>query len=141
MELKTFENKKISFKYPVTWEKETPDTFNNPDCIATLSHGEENLLNVVMFPTHMELDDFKMKMEDMITDDGGVLLESDIVTRAGKEAIRVVAEMSTPDIVFEIYTYVFIYINNIYIFELRTVNPTSETLSEYDDLINSFQIL
>lgn len=141
MELKTFENKKISFKYPVTWEKEIPDTFNNPDCIATLSKGEENLLNVVMFPTHATLDDFKIKMEDMITDDGGVLLESDIVSRAGKEAIRVVAEMSTPDIVFEIYTYVFIYLNNIYIFELRTVNPTSETLGEYDDLINSFQIL
>ncbi|MDO5848831.1 MAG: hypothetical protein Q4P18_04805 [Methanobrevibacter sp.] len=141
MELKTFKNKKISFKYPVTWEKEQPDTFNNPDCIATLSKGDENLLNVVMFPTHANLEEFKLKMEDMITDDGGVLMESDLVSRAGKDAIKVVAEMSTPDIVFEIYTYVFIYLNNIYIFELRTVNPRNDLLDEYDALINSFEIL
>ena len=141
MELKTFKNKKISFKYPANWEKEQPDTFNNPDCIATLSKGDENLLNVVMFPTHSTLDDFKIKMEDMITDDGGVLIESDFVSRAGKDAIRVVAEMSTPDIIFEIYTYVFIYLNDIYIFELRTVDPKKEVLDEYDVLINSFEIL
>lgn len=141
MELKTFNNKKISFKYPVTWENEQPDTFNNPDCIATLSKGEENLLNVVMFPTHANLDDFKIKMEDMITDDGGVIFESDFVMRAKRDAIRTVAEITTPDLIFDIYTYVFIDLNSIYIFELRTVDPRKDVLDEYDDLINSFKIL
>ncbi len=141
MEYKTFKNSKISFKYSVSWEKEHPDTFNNPDCIATLSKGDENLLNVVMFPTHTTLDDFKIKMEDMITDDGGILIESDFVSVEGKDAIRTVAEIHTPDIIFEIYTYVFIIANNIYIFELRTTEPKNDVLKEYDALINSFEIL
>lgn len=141
MDYNTFKNSKISFKYAVNWEKEHPDTKNNPDCIATFSKGEENLLNVVMFPTHATLDDFKIKMEDMITDDGGIILESEFVSRAGKDAIRTVAEMHTPDIIFEIYTYVFIISNEIYIFELRTTEPKKDVLDEYDILIDSFKIL
>lgn len=141
MEMKTFNNNKITFKYPATWEEEAPDRANNPDCIATITKGEENLLNVVMFPTHTNLDDFKITMEDMITDDGGVILESDFVSTAGKDAIKLIAEMNTPDIIFEIYTYVFIVLNTIYIFELRTVDPQKETIDAYNDLVSSFEIL
>lgn len=141
MEMKTFNNNKITFKYPVSWENEKPDTFNNPDCIATLSKGEENLLNVVMFPTQTNLEDFKLKMEDMIVDDGGVISESDYVSIADKDAIRVVAEISTTDIIFEIYSYVFIINNKIYIFELRTIDPKRETIAEYVELVDSFEVL
>lgn len=141
METKTFKNNNISFKYPADWESEKPDIINNPDCIATLSKGDENLLNVVKFPTHISLDDFKIKMEDMITDDGGVILQSDFVSRAGKDAIYVMAEISTPDIIFEIHTYVFIIDNYIHIFELRTVDPRKEVLDGYEFLIDSFEII
>ena len=141
MEMKTFNNNRITFKYPVSWENEKPDTINNPDCIATLTKGEENLLNVVMFPTQTNLDDFKITMEDMIVDDGGVISESDFVTIAGKDAIRVVAEINTTDIIFEIYSYVFIIDRYIYIFELRTVDPKKETLDEYKELVDSFEVL
>lgn len=141
METKTFKNNNISFKYPADWESEKPDILNNPDCIATLSKGDENLLNVVKFPTHTTLDDFKIKMEDMITDDGGVILQSDFVSRAGKDAIYVMAEISTPDIIFEIHTYVFIIDNYIHIFELRTVDPRKELLDGYEFLIDSFEII
>ena len=141
MGYRVFKNSKITFKYSETWEKEQPDTFNNPDCVATLSKGDDSLLNVVMFPTNTNLEDFKLKMEDMITDDGGVILESDFVSIANEDAIHVVAKMSNPDIIYEIYTYVFIINNIIYIFELRTVNPNQELLDEYKTLIDSFKIL
>ena len=139
--MKTFKNNKITFKYPLTWEKEQPNTANNPDCVATITKGEENIMNVVMFPTQVNLEDFKVKMEDIITDDGGVIFESDFVSVAGKDAIKLIAEMNTPDIIFEIYTYVFIIDNNIYIFELRTVNPQKEIIDSYISLIESFKIL
>lgn len=141
MEMKTFNNNRITFKYPVSWENEKPDTINNPDCVATLSKGEENLLNVVMFPTQTTLDDFKITMEDMIVDDGGVISESDYVSIADKDAIRLVAEISTTDIIFEIYSYVFIVNGVIYIFELRTVDPKKETLDEYKELVGSFKVI
>lgn len=140
MELKTFKNKKILFKYPATWEREHPTTDINPDCIATLSKGEGNILNIVMFPTNMTLEDFKIRMEDMITDDGGVISDSTFVIKAGKQAIHTIAEITTPDIIFEIHTYVFIQSNYVYIIELRTINPM-DVLSEYDALIDSFEIL
>ena len=48
-----------------------------------MSKGEENLLNVVMFPTRTNIEDYKLFMEDAISDDGGVILESDFVEIAG----------------------------------------------------------
>ena len=71
MEFRNVNTSNLTFKYPVTWEKEKADTYNNPDCVATLSKGEENLLNVVMFPTRTNIEDYKLFMEDAISDDGG----------------------------------------------------------------------
>ena len=102
MEFRNVNTSNLTFKYPVTWEKEKADTYNNPDCVATLSKGEENLLNVVMFPTRTNIEDYKLFMEDAISDDGGVILESDFVEIAGKHAIKTHANMDTPDINFDI---------------------------------------
>ena len=114
MEFRNVNTSNLTFKYPVTWEKEKADTYNNPDCVATLSKGEENLLNVVMFPTRTNIEDYKLFMEDAISDDGGVILESDFVEIAGKHAIKTHANMDTPDINFDIHNYVFIENGNIY---------------------------
>ena len=57
MEFRNVNTSNLTFKYPVTWEKEKADTYNNPDCVATLSKGEENLLNVVMFPTRTNIEE------------------------------------------------------------------------------------
>ena len=114
MEFRSVNTPNLTFKYPVTWEKEKADTYNNPDCVATLSKGEENLLNVVMFPTRTNIEDYKLFMEDAISDDGGVILESDFVEIAGKPAIKTHANMDTPDINFDIHNYVFIENGNIY---------------------------
>ena len=87
MEFREVNTNNLNFKYPVTWEKERADTYNNPDCVATLSKGEENLINVVMFPTRTNLEEYKLFMEDSISDDGGVILESDFVEINKKLAI------------------------------------------------------
>ena len=118
MEFRNVNTSNLTFKYPVTWEKEKADTYNNPDCVATLSKGEENLLNA-------------------ISDDGGVILESDFVEIAGKHAIKTHANMDTPDINFDIHNYVFIENGNIYIFELRTVEASLEPVTEFKDMINT----
>jgi hypothetical protein len=67
--MKTFNTGKITFEYPVSWEVEKADILSNPDCIATLSKGEDNLINAVMFPTATNLDDYKIFMEDAISDE------------------------------------------------------------------------
>lgn len=141
IESRVFRSTRLSFRYPVSWEVEKADVVSNPDCIATLSKGEENLLNVVEFPTKADIDEFKPMMEDLITDDGGVILSSDFAVKAGKDAIELHAIMYTPQINFDIYTYVFIEKDNIYIFELRTVDDSEETLKEYSDLIDTFEII
>ena len=102
-----------------------------------MSKGEENLLNVVMFPTRTNIEDYKLFMEDAISDDGGVILESDFVEIAGKPAIKTHANMDTPDINFDIHNYVFIENGNIYIFELRTVEASLEPVTEFKDMINT----
>ena len=56
--MKTFNSGKITFEYPVSWEVEKADILSNPDCIATLSKGQDNLINAVMFPTATNLDDY-----------------------------------------------------------------------------------
>lgn len=137
MEFRSVNTNSLSFKYPVTWEKEKADTFNNPDCIATLSKGEENLINVVVFPTGTNLEDYKVFMEDIISDDGGVILESDFVQIAKKHAIKAHVNMDTPDINFDIHNYVFIENGNIYIFELRTVEASTEPVTEFKDMVNT----
>ena len=76
-------------------------------------------------------------MEDAISDDGGVILESDFVEIAGKSAIKTHANMDTPDINFDIHNYVFIENGNIYIFELRTVEASLEPVTEFKDMINT----
>ena len=140
METKLFQSGNVSFEYIDTWEVEKADTFSNPDCIATLSKGELNLLNVVAFPTETNLDSYKEFMEKCIVDDGGVILESDFTRIASMDAIRLHANIKSPEITFDIHTYVFIEDGNIYIFELRTVDYSSTTINEYDDLVSSLKL-
>lgn len=71
MPLKVFQAGNVSFEHDESWEVEDADTFNNPDCIATLSKGENNLINVVAFPTETDLDAYKEFMEKTIVEDGG----------------------------------------------------------------------
>ena len=54
--MRIFNTGKITFEYPDTWEVEKADILSNPDCIATLSKGQNNLINAVMFPTATTLD-------------------------------------------------------------------------------------
>lgn len=139
--MRTFNTGNITFKYPETWEVEKADILSNPDCIATLSKGEENLINAVMFPTATTLDDYKIFMEDAISDDGGVILASDFIQIADKDAIKLHANMDTPEINFDIHTYVFIEKGDIYIFELRTLDVSGEAEREFKNIISSFEIL
>lgn len=137
--MRTFNTGKITFEYPVTWEVEKADVLSNPDCIATLSKGQDNLLNAVSFPTATNLDDYKIFMEDVISDDGGVILSSDFVQIVDKDAIKVHANMDTPEINFDIHTYVFIENKEIYIFELRTLDVTGESEREFKNIISSLK--
>ena len=139
--MKTFNTGNITFQYPETWEVEKADILSNPDCIATLSKGQDNLINAVMFPTATTLDDYKVFMEDVISDDGGVILSSDFTQIAEKDAIKLHANMDTPEINFDIHTYVFIEKGDIYIFELRTLNVSGESEREFKNIISSFEIL
>lgn len=139
--MRTFNTGRITFEYPDVWEVEKADILSNPDCIATLSKGQDNLINAVMFPTHTNLDDYKIFMEDAISDDGGVIIASDFVKIAGKDAIKLHANMDTPEINFDIHTYVFIENGDIYIFELRTLDISGESEREFKNIIDSFNIL
>ena len=94
--MRTFNSGKITFEYPDEWEVEKADILSNPDCIATLSKGQDNLINAVMFPTATNLDDYKIFMEDAISDDGGVIIASDFVEIAGLDSIKLHANMDTP---------------------------------------------
>ena len=139
--MRKFNSGKITFEYPESWEVEKADILSNPDCIATLSKGSENLINAVMFPTATNLDDYKIFMEDAISDDGGVILTSDFVSISDKDAIKLLANMDTPEINFDIHTYVFIEDGNIYIFELCTLDTSGESEREFKNMIDSFEIL
>ena len=139
--MKVFNTGKITFEYPVSWEVEKADILSNPDCIATLSKGQDNLINAVMFPTATNLEEYKLFMEDAISDDGGVILASDFIQIAGRDAIKLHANMDTPEINFDIHTYVFIENGIIYIFELRTLDVSGESEKEFKDMISSFEIL
>ena len=138
--MKTFRAGNITFQYPVSWEVEKADILSNPDCIATLSKGEDNLINAVMFPTATNLDDYKIFMEDAISDDGGVILASDFTKIAGKDAIKLHANMDTPEINFDIHTYVLIENRVIYIFELRTLDISGESEGELTSIVDSLKI-
>ena len=138
--MKTFNSGKITFEYPDLWEVEKADVLSNPDCIATLSKGEDNLINGVMFPTATNLDDYKIFMEDAISDDGGVILSSDFIQIAGKDAIKLHANMDMPEINFDIHTYVFIESRYIYIFEMRTLDISGESEREFKNIIETFKI-
>ena len=139
--MKTFNTGKVSFEYPTNWEVEKADILSNPDCIATLSKGQDNLINAVMFPTATNLDDYKIFMEDALSDDGGVILASDFVEIAGMGAIKLHANMDTPEINFDIHTYVFIENGEIFIFEMRTLDVSGESEREFKDIISTFKIL
>ncbi len=139
--MKTFNTGKITFQYPASWEVEKADILSNPDCIATLSKGQDNLINAVMFPTATNLDDYKIFMEDALSDDGGVILASDFVEIADKNAIKLHANMDTPEINFDIHTYVFIEGGEIYIFEMRTLDVSGESEREFKNIISTFEIL
>ena len=138
--MKTFRAGNITFQYPVSWEVEKADILSNPDCIATLSKGEDNLINAVMFPPATNLDDYKVFMEDAISDDGGVILASDFTKIAGKDAIKLHANMDTPEINFDIHTYVLIENRVIYIFELRTLDISGESEGELTSIVDSLKI-
>lgn len=140
MEKKLFLSGNLSFEYPDTWEAENPDTSNNPDCIATLSKGENNLLNVVAFPTETDLESYKEFMETCISDDGGVILDSDFIQMASMDAIRLHGNIKTPEISFDIHTFVFIENGDIYIFELRTTDYSSKAISEYENMVDSLKL-
>ena len=139
--MRTFNSGKITFEYPDEWEVEKADILSNPDCIATLSKGQDNLINAVMFPTATNLDDYKIFMEDAISDDGGVIIASDFVEIAGLDSIKLHANMDTPEINFDIHTYVFIENGEIYIFELRTLDVSGESEWQFKNIIQSFKIL
>ena len=139
--MKTFDTGKITFEYPSNWEVEKADILSNPDCIATLSKGQDNLINAVSFPTATTLDDYKIFMEDAISDDGGVILASDFIEISGKDAIKLHANIDTPEINFDIHTYVFIERKTIYIFELRTLDISGESENEFKNIIETFTIL
>lgn len=139
--MKTFNAGYITFEYPNEWEVEKADILSNPDCIATLSKGEDNLINAVMFPTATNLDDYKIFMEDAISDDGGVILASDFTQIADMDSIKLHANMDTPEINFDIHTYVFIEKGNIYIFELRTLDISGESEREFKNIVSSLKIL
>ncbi|MDO5811297.1 hypothetical protein [uncultured Methanobrevibacter sp.] len=139
--MRTFNTGKVSFEYPDVWEVEKADIISNPDCIATLSKGEGNLVNAVMFPTATNLDDYKVFMENAISDDGGQIFACDFVQIAGMDAIKLHANMDTPEINFDMHTYVFIENKIIYIFELRTLDVSGESEGEFKNMIESFRIL
>ena len=80
-------------------------------------------------------------MEDAISDDGGVILASDFVEIAGMDAIKLHANMDTPELNFDIHTYVFIEKRNIYIFELRTLDISGESERQFKNIIDSFKII
>ncbi len=138
--MKTFRAGNITFQYPISWEVEKADILSNPDCIATLSKGEDNLINAVMFPTATNRDDCKVFMEDAISDDGGVILASDFTKIAGKDAIKLHANMDTPEINFDIHTFVLIENRVIYIFELRTLDISGESEGELTSIVDSLKI-
>lgn len=137
--MRTFNSRDISFSYPDSWEVEKADILSNPDCIATLSKGQDNLINAVRFPTATNLDDYKIFMEDSISDDGGVIIASDFVQIAGKDAIKLHANMDTPEINFDIHTYVFIEKGDICIFELRTLDVSGESEREFKNIIETLK--
>ena len=139
--MRTFNTGKITFEYPDSWEVEKADILANPDCIATLSKGQDNLINAVMFPTATNLEDYKIFMEDAISDDGGVILSSDFIKIANMDAIKLHANIDTPEINFDIHTYVFIEKKYIYIFEMRTLDISGESEREFKNIIDSFEIL
>ena len=128
-------------KFNIITDVEKADILSNPDCIATLSKGNDNLINAVMFPTATNLEDYKVFMENAIEEDGGVVLSSDFVQIANMDAIKLHANMDTPDINFDIHTYVFIENKEIYIFELRTLDISGESEREFKNIIGSFKIL
>ena len=139
--MRNFNTGKITFDYPMEWEVEKADVLSNPDCIATLSKGQDNLINAVMFPTATNLDDYKIFMENAISDDGGVIISSDFTQIADMDAIKLHANMDTPEINFDIHTYVFIQEGNIYIFELRTLDVSGESETQFKNIMESFKIL
>lgn len=139
--MRAFNTGKITFEYPDSWEVEKADILANPDCIATLSKGQDNLINAVMFPTATNLEDYKIFMEDAISDDGGVILSSDFIKIANMDAIKLHANIDAPEINFDIHTYVFIEKKYIYIFEMRTLDISGESEREFKNIIDSFEIL
>jgi hypothetical protein len=80
-------------------------------------------------------------MEDALSDDGGVILASDFIRIADKDAIKLHANMDTPEINFDIHTYVFIENGDIYIFEMRTLDVSGESEREFKNIISTFKIL
>ena len=141
MSEKNFNNGKVFFNYSDVWFLEEPDIKNNPDCIATLSKDEGNLINIVTFETEASIKEFKPLMEDMLKEDGGLILSSEIVEINNKSVIKLHANMSLPEINFDIRSFVFIEDSQIYIFELRTIDDSTNIVEDINNLVESFKIL
>ena len=80
-------------------------------------------------------------MENYISDDGGIILSSDIVKIADMDVIKLHANMNTPRLKFDIHSLVFIENNEIFIFELRTSDKSGESENELKNIVSSFEIL
>ena len=70
-----------------------------------------------------------------------MILASDFVRIADMDAIKLHANMDTPEINFDIHTYVFIENGEIFIFEMRTLDVSGESEREFKDIISTFKIL
>ena len=138
--MKKFENNNIIFEFPDDWNVEKADVLSNPDCVATLSKGETNLLNVVKFPTNTDLEEFKPNMENMFEEDGGVILDSYLMNIANKTAIYLHGNIDTVDINFDIHSFVFVENKIIYFFEFRTLEFSEDIIKEFNEIVNSFEI-
>lgn len=131
-------NEKLSFKYSDEWELEELPLDNNPDCIATLSHADGSLLNVIAFQSEMpSLEAFKEIIEESLLNDNAQIVSSQIANVGKRPTIQIHSRISIPEIDFEMFSVVFLEDGYVYIFELRTV---SGIVSKFMEIVRTFEI-
>lgn len=138
-ELYTCSNEKLSFKYSDKWELDEIPNQSNPDCIATLTYEDGSILNVVAFPSQMSsLAEFKEVIQLSLLDDDAEIISSEIDDINGFSSIQIHSKITIPEIIFDMFTIVFLEDEFVYIFELRTV---SDIFNELIDIVKTFKIL
>ena len=138
-ELYTCSNEKLLFKYSDKWELDEVPHSQNPDCVATLTYEDGSLFSVVAFPSEMpSLGEFKEIIQSSLLDDDAEIISSEISKINNKSNIQIHSKINIPEIIFDMFTVVFLENNFVYIFELRTVN---DIVSEFMDIIKTFEIL